>query len=103
MKRLMEKIVFSGFVTCWRLAGTPTSRSPPCVKATTEGVVRPPSRFGITVGSPPPSTPMHELVGPRSMPIVFAIPNLLQIAQSQGLLDGNRRNRSLLIADLGQA
>ena len=23
MKRLIEKTVFSGFVTCWRLAGTP--------------------------------------------------------------------------------
>jgi hypothetical protein len=73
MKRLIEKIVFSGFVTCWRLAGTPTRRSPPCVKATTEGVVRPPSRFGMTVGSPPSSTAMQEFVVPRSMPIVFAI------------------------------
>src|SRR5882724_12008029 len=78
MKRLMEKIVFSGFVTCCRLAGTPTSRSPPCVKATTDGVVRPPSRFGITVGSPPSSTAMQELVVPRSMPIVFAMLFYLQ-------------------------
>ena len=76
MKRLMENTVFSGLVTCWRLAGTPTSRSPPCVKATTDGVVRPPSRFGITVGSPPSSTAMHELVVPRSIPIVFPISNL---------------------------
>src|SRR2546421_9301520 len=73
MKRLMEKIVFSGLVTCWRFAGTPTSRSPPCVKATTDGVVRPPSRFGITVGSPPSSTAMQELVVPRSIPIVLAM------------------------------
>ena len=26
MKRLIEKTVFSGFVTCWRRAGAPTSR-----------------------------------------------------------------------------
>jgi hypothetical protein len=36
MKRLMEKIVFSGFTTAWRLAGAPTSRSPVLVKPTTE-------------------------------------------------------------------
>ena len=73
MKRLMEKTVFSGLVTCWRLAGTPTRRSPAWVKATTEGVVRPPSRFGMTVGSPPSSTAMQELVVPRSIPIVLAM------------------------------
>src|SRR5882724_3023472 len=73
MKRLMEKIVFCGFVTCWRLAGAPTSRWPSFAKATTDGVVRPPSRFGITVGSPPSSTAIHELVVPRSMPIVLAM------------------------------
>ena len=28
MKRLIEKIVFVGLVTCWRLATVPTSRSP---------------------------------------------------------------------------
>jgi hypothetical protein len=26
MNRLIEKIVFCGFVTCWRRAGAPTSR-----------------------------------------------------------------------------
>ena len=73
MKRLIEKIVFCGFVTCWRLAGGPTSRCPSFVNATTDGVVRPPSAFGMTVGSPPSSTAMQELVVPRSIPIVFAI------------------------------
>src|SRR5436305_5880306 len=73
MKRLIEKTVFSGFVTCCRRAGAPTSRWPSFVNATTEGVVRPPSAFGITVGSPPSRTAMHELVVPRSIPIVFAI------------------------------
>src|SRR5438105_355353 len=73
MKRLIEKTVFCGFVTAWRLATVPTRRSPPCVNATTDGVVRPPSAFSMTVGSPPSSTAMHELVVPRSIPIVFAI------------------------------
>src|SRR5262247_4129201 len=73
MNRLIEKIVFVGFVTCWRLAGAPTSRWPSFVNATTDGVVRPPSAFGITVGSPPSRTAMHELVVPRSIPMVFAI------------------------------
>src|SRR5205807_9498151 len=59
------------------LATVPTSRSPPCVNATTDGVVRPPSAFSITLGSPPSSTAMHELVVPRSIPIVFAILLLL--------------------------
>ena len=73
MKRLIEKIVFCGFVTCCRRAGVPTRRWPSFAKPTTDGVVRPPSAFGITVGSPPSSTAMHEFVVPRSMPIVFAI------------------------------
>src|SRR2546430_6185456 len=72
MKRLIEKTVFWGFVTCCRRAGTPTRRWP-SLNATTDGVVRPPSAFGMTVGSPPSRTAMHELVVPRSMPIVFAM------------------------------
>ena len=71
MKRLMEKIVFWGLVTAWRLATVPTRRSPDWVNATTEGVVRPPSAFSITVGSPPSRTAMHELVVPRSIPMVL--------------------------------
>src|SRR5215213_419935 len=73
MKRLMEKTVFVGLVTAWRLATVPTSRSPPWVNATTDGVVRPPSEFSMTVGSPPSKTAMHEFVVPRSMPIVLAM------------------------------
>src|SRR5215211_9244281 len=92
MKRLIEKIVFCGFVTCWRLAGGPTSLSPSPVNATTDGVVRPPSAFGITVGSPPSSTAMQELVVPRSIPITFAI-WLLPLESCVG------ENLSLFIAD----
>src|SRR4051794_16751453 len=73
MKRLIEKIVFWGLVTAWRLATVPTRRSPELVKATTDGVVRPPSAFSMTVGSPPSSTAMHEFVVPRSMPMVLAM------------------------------
>ena len=71
MKRLIEKTVFCGLVTAWRLATVPTRRSPSCVKATTDGVVRPPSAFSMTVGSPPSRTAMHEFVVPRSMPMVL--------------------------------
>src|SRR6476661_3922752 len=73
MNRLIEKTVFWGLVTAWRLATVPTRRSPDCANATTDGVVRPPSAFSMTVGSPPSSTAMHELVVPRSIPIVFAM------------------------------
>src|SRR4029079_16604666 len=48
-----------------------TSRSPLFVNATTEGVVRRPSAFAITLGSPPSITATHELVVPRSMPITL--------------------------------
>src|ERR1700710_2666705 len=75
MKRLIEKIVFCGLVTAWRLATVPTRRSPDAVNATTDGVVRPPSEFSITVGSPPSSTAMHEFVVPRAMPLVLAMFN----------------------------
>ncbi len=73
MKRLIEKTVFVGLVTAWRLATVPTRRSPLAAKATTDGVVRPPSLFSMTVGSPPSSTAMHEFVVPRSIPMVFAM------------------------------
>src|SRR5674476_42206 len=71
MKRLMENTVFSGLVTAWRRATLPTRRSPLLENATTDGVVRPPSLFGMTVGSPPSRTAMALLVVPRSMPITL--------------------------------
>ena len=73
MKRLMEKIVFCGFVIAWRFAAWPTSRSPLFVNATTEGVVRAPSLFSKTTGSPPSITAIQELVVPKSIPKTFAI------------------------------
>src|ERR1044071_3698835 len=73
MRRFTAKMVLSGLVTAWRLAGWPISRSPSLVKATTEGVVRAPSAFSITFGLPPSITATQLLVVPRSIPITFAI------------------------------
>src|SRR3569623_1624220 len=56
-----------------RLATWPTRRSPLLENPTTEGVVRAPSSFGMTLGSPPSSTATHEFVVPRSIPMIFAI------------------------------
>src|SRR4051812_5421701 len=83
MKRLIEKTVFSGLVTAWRLATWPTRRSPVFVNATTDGVRRPPSGFVMTTGSPPSMTATTEFVVPRSMPMILliAVPRLrVQIA-----------------------
>src|ERR1700744_3647892 len=85
MKRLMEKIVFCGLVTACRLATVPTRRSPEAANATTEGVVRPPSAFSITVGSPPSSTAMQLFVVPRSMPIVLPIVFVLLLLACKNL------------------
>src|SRR6478735_8353669 len=71
MKRLAEKTVFLGFVTAWRLAAWPTTRSPVFVKATMDGVVRAPSAFGMTTGSPPSMMAMHEFVVPKSIPKIL--------------------------------
>src|SRR5919201_5108745 len=73
MKRLIEYTVFSGLTAAWRRASWPTRRSPDFVKATTDGVGRPPSAFGMTTGSPASMTATTELVVPRSIPTVFAI------------------------------
>src|SRR5215218_11418743 len=71
MRRLMAKKVRSGFVTAWRLAGWPTSRSPSSVNATMDGVVRAPSWFSMTFGCAPSITATHELVVPRSIPMTL--------------------------------
>src|SRR6266568_2570858 len=57
----------------WRLATSPTRRSPFLLMATMDGVVREPSALGMTLGSPPSMTATHELVVPRSIPIILAI------------------------------
>src|SRR5437773_4390016 len=77
MKRLMLKIVFSGLVMACRLATWPTRRSPLLAKATTDGVMRPPSALVMTCGSPPSMTATTELVVPRSMPMILPIGSVL--------------------------
>src|SRR3954463_7908306 len=62
----------------WRLATWPTNRCPSSVKATTDGVVLPPSAFGITSAWPPSIVAATtELVVPRSIPTAFGMPLLL--------------------------
>src|SRR5579862_4223164 len=73
ISRLTERMVRSGLVMAWRLATSPTRTSPDLEKPTTDGVVRPPSALGITVGSPASRTLTTELVVPRSMPTAFGI------------------------------
>src|SRR5437762_4201091 len=73
MRRLIEKMVFSGLVTACRLATWPTRRSPLLVMATIEGVKRDPSLLSNTVGSPASITATTELVVPRSIPITLGI------------------------------
>src|SRR5690625_1129627 len=68
MWRLTELMVRSTLVTACRLAISPTRTSSDLLKATTDGVVRAPSAFAMTVGSPPSSTLTTELVVPRSIP-----------------------------------
>ena len=76
MKRLADVIVPFAFRIAWRFATWPTRRSPFSVKATTDGVVRDPSAFGITVAWPPSTAAMTEFVVPRSMPAAFGMVSL---------------------------
>ena len=74
---LIEKTVFSGLVTAWRFAVVPTYLSPDfAFTPIIEGVVRAPSAFSTTLGSPASMTAMQEFVVPRSIPSTFAIFNL---------------------------
>src|SRR3981081_3455435 len=73
MCRLTERIVRSGLVMAWRLATSPTRTSPVLEKPTTEGVVRPPSALGVTVGPPASRTETTELVVPRSIPTALGM------------------------------
>src|SRR6187399_1958751 len=79
MWRLTERIVRSTLVTAWRLATSPTRTSPDLAKATTDGVVRAPSAFAMTVGSPPSRTATTEFVVPRSMPTARAMLGYLHL------------------------
>ena len=50
-----------------------------------DGVVLAPSELGITTGSPPSITEIHEFVVPKSIPIIFAMPNKVQMPCQSGL------------------
>jgi hypothetical protein len=76
--RLTERMVRSGLVMAWRLATSPTRTSALFEKATTDGVVRPPSALGTTVGSPASRTRTTELVVPRSMPTALGMVGFLR-------------------------
>src|SRR5690606_5526754 len=71
IRRFTAWKVFLGLVTAWRLAEAPTRTSPSLVQATTDGVVRSPSLFSMTRALPPSMTATHELVVPRSRPMIL--------------------------------
>src|ERR1700722_18033766 len=79
IRRLMAKKVLEGLVTAWRLAGWPTRRSPSSRMPTTDGVERAPSAFSITFGVLPSMMATHELVVPRSMPIILLMRTLVSL------------------------
>ena len=67
----IEKKVRSTLTAAWRLAVSPTSRSPSFENATTDGVVRDPSAFVITTGWSFSNTATQLFVVPRSIPITL--------------------------------
>src|SRR3990172_1677578 len=77
-----------------RFATWPTSRSPLLEMATTEGVIRPPSAFGMTAGSPASITATQEFVVPRSIPITLPIssPQTCQNLESPQLVLASRQD-----------
>src|SRR5215472_15456466 len=91
----MAKKVLEGLVTAWRLAGWPTSRSPSSSMPTTEGVVRAPSAFSITFGCLPSMIATHELVVPRSMPIILLMGTFVALLQWRMLAGAFRLKRRL--------
>src|SRR5215467_3797812 len=84
-----------------RFATCPTNRSPVLVKPTTEGVVRPPSSLGTTLGSPPSITATQELVVPKSIPMIFAM-YLAPLRLISALLSTNSALHSTLCYDLSE-
>ena len=78
-------------------------RSPFAVKPTIEGVVRPPSEFWITTGSPFSITATQEFVVPKSIPIILPIiftSFYIQFILSEETISALQFLSSLLTADL---
>ena len=72
--------VFYEFVTACLLAAEPTNLYPSFVKAITEGVVLIPYVFSMTLGVCPSINATHELVVPRSIPMIVSPPFLVEKA-----------------------
>src|SRR6202162_87284 len=93
ISRLIAKMVRSGLVTAWRLAGWPTRRSPASVNATIEGVVFRPSVFSMILGVLSSLTAARELVVPRSMPMTLPILSILVLSADRPGPCGTRKKR----------
>src|SRR5579864_5462363 len=99
IRRFTAKTVFFALVTACRLAGAPTRISPSSAYATTDGVVRAPSEFSITLGRPPSMIATQLFVVPRSMPMILLILIGLRAAEwvvwtwnwGSGILESTRR------------
>src|SRR5271169_5660048 len=94
MWRFTDRMVRSGLVMAWRLATSPTRTSPVLEKATTDGVVRPPSALGMTTGSPAPerSPPSWSCRGRFRRPWTSVLPPRLGSGPDglrQNLIDGD--------------
>jgi hypothetical protein len=70
---LVAKTVFSELVIACLFAAAPTNLYPSFVKATTDGVVLEPYAFSMTLGVLPSIKATHELVVPRSIPMIAPV------------------------------
>src|SRR5215213_8546933 len=94
-------MVFLALVTACRLAGAPTRISPSSMYATMEGVVREPSEFSITFGLPPSMMATHELVVPRSMPMILDMSFPLENQADSTASDMGLKRAGSSVAGLG--
>lgn len=95
IRRFVAKRVFSGLTTACRFADTPTSRSPPSVKATTDGVVLVPSAFSIILGCLPSMMATAELVVPKSIPMTAPLTFSVDSGASVDAYLANRDDRGI--------
>src|SRR5690242_18979755 len=86
MRRFTPITVRVGFVTICRFDEAPTITSPSAFHDSIDGVVRPPSWLWMTTGSCASSTATHELVVPRSMPMIRPIRSTIALLDHSGRL-----------------